>query len=233
MSLRKVGIVSGLGYLLIFVFSITANFFVFEKLLVRGDATSTASNILANDSLFRFGVACWIVVVVLDVLLAWGLYLVLKPVDKGLSLLAACFRLVFAAIFGYSFVNYLVVLRLLSGVPYLNVFDASQLHAQAMLLLNTHYFAVRISYVFFGIHIFFLGLLILKSGYIPRILGIFLVIASCGYLIDSFGNFLSTDYTNNDSVFLIFVGIPALVAELSLTFWLLLRGGRSPLAETN
>ncbi len=169
--------------------------------------------------------------VVFDAVVAWGLYVLLKPINKSLSLLAACFRLVFTAIFGYSFVNYFSVLKLLSGAEYLNAFDPHQLQAQAMLLLNTQYFAVRISYVFFGIHLFLLGLLILKSDYIPRILGIFLVIASGGYLIDCFGNFLSTAYEDNELVFMIFIGIPALVSELSLTCWLLFKGGMAKKAK--
>ncbi|MBX7174459.1 MAG: DUF4386 domain-containing protein [Pyrinomonadaceae bacterium] len=222
MSLRKTGIISGFAYLMIFVFSITANFFVFEKLIVSRDPISTISNIIANESLFRFGIACWVIVVIFDVIVAWGLYLLLKPINKSLSLLAAYFRVVFSAIFGYSFVNYFAVLKLLNP----NTFDSNYLNTQIALLLNTQYFAVRISYVFFGIHIFLLGLLILKSKHIPRILGFFLVIASCGYLIDSFGNFLSSAYANNGSVFMIFVGFPALISEFSLTVWLLLKGGK-------
>lgn len=225
MSLRKVGIITGFGYFMVIFLAVIANFFVIERLIVSGNAAATANNIAANESSFRLGIACWIIVIVFDALVAWGLYILLKPIDKNLSLLAAWFRLVFVAIFGYGFVNYLSILKLLSGAEYLKAFEANQLNAQVMLLFNAQSSATRISYVFFGIHIFLLGYLILKSGYIPRILGVLLVIASCGYLIDCFGNFLSTAYTNNDFVFLIFVGLPALVAELSLTFWLLLRGG--------
>lgn len=225
-SLRNAARIAGFGYLMIFIFSIIANFFVFEELIVSGDAKATSNNIIANKSLFRVGIASWMIVVMFDAIVAWALYILLKPIDESFSLLAACFRLVFVAIFGYSFVNYFSILQLFSGATYLNVFEPEQVQAQVMLLLNTSYFAVRISYVFFGLHILLLGYLILKSGYIPQIFGIFLIIAGCGYLIDSYGNFLSSAYSKNQSVFLIFVLVPALISELSLTFWLLFKGGR-------
>jgi hypothetical protein len=223
-SLRNAARIAGFGYLMVFILGIFGNFFVFEKLIVSGDAVTTANNIIANKSLFRFGIASWVIVITFDALVAWALYILLKPVNKNLSLLAAWFRLVFVAIFGYSFVNYFSVLQLFSGAEYLKVFETNQLQSQAMLLLNTHNFAVNISYVFFGLHIFLLGYLILKSEYIPRIIGIFLLIASCGYLINCFGNFLSSAYANNKTVFLVFVAIPAMISELSLTLWLLFKG---------
>lgn len=226
-SLRHSARIAGFGYLMIFIFSIIANFFIFEELIVSGDAKATTTNIIANQSLFRLGIASWIVVVMLDALVAWALYILLKPINESFSLLAACFRLVFVAIFGYSFVNYFSILQLLSGAAYLNIFETEQVQAQVMLLLNTSYFATRISYVFFGLHILLLGYLILKSGYIPRILGIFLIVAGCGYLIDSFGNFVSSAYSKNHSAFLIFVLLPALISELSFTFWLIFKGGKA------
>ncbi len=80
------------------------------------------------------------------------------------------------------------------------------------------------SFVFFGLHIFFLGYLIFKSDYIPKILGVFLIVASLGYLIDSFGNFISSSYASNERIFLLVVAVPAIISELSLTFWLLFKG---------
>ena len=226
-SLRDAARIAGFGYLMVFIFGIFGNFFVFEKLIVPGDAVTTANNIKANESLFRFGIASWVIVIIFDTLVAWSLYFLLKPINKSFSLLTAWFRLVFVAIFAYSFVDYFSVMQLFSGADYLKVFETNQLQAQAMLLLNTHNFAVHISYVFFGLHIFFLGYLILKSGYIPRIIGILLLVASCGYLINSFGNFLSPAFANNKTTFIVFVAIPAMISEFSLTFWLIFKGGKT------
>lgn len=225
-SPRNAAKIAGFGYLIVFILGFFGNFFVFEKLIVPEDAVTTANNIIANESLFRLGIASWLIVITFDALVAWALYVLLKPINKNLSLLAAWFRLVFVGIFGYSFVNYFSVLQLFSGADYLKVFETNQLQTQAMLLLNAHDYAVHISYIFFGLHIFLLGYLILKSGYIPPILGILLIVASCGYLIDSFGNFLSSDYANNKTAFLIFVAVPAIISELSLTIWLLFKGGK-------
>jgi Domain of unknown function (DUF4386) len=226
-SSRDASRIAGFGYLMIFILGIFGNI-IFGKLIVPDDAVTTANNIIANKSLFQLGIASWLIVIVFDALVAWALYVLLKPINRNLSLLAAWFRLVFVAIFGYSFVDYFSALQLFTGADYLKVFETNQLQAQAMLLLNTHNFAVHISYVFFGFHIFLLGYIILKSGYIPRILGIFLIIASCGYLIDSFGNFLSPGYANNKTSFFVFVAVPAIISELSLTLWLLFKGGKGP-----
>jgi hypothetical protein len=119
-------------------------------------------------------------------------------------------------------------LQLFSGADYLKVFDASQLQAQAMLLLNAQNFAMHISFLFFGLHILVLGYLIFKSGYIPRFLGVMLLTAACGYIIDCFGNFLSSSYANNATAFIVFVGVPAVIAEFSLTLWLLFKGAKLP-----
>ena len=177
-SLRQAARVAGFGYLIVFILAGFANSIAFENLIVPGDAATTANNIIANESLFRFGIAGWVIVLAFDAVVAWALYVLLKPVSRSLSLLAAWFRLVFVAIFASALVNLSSVLQLFSGADYLTVFEPSQLHAQAMLFLNTYEYGVTISFVFFGIHIFVLGYLIFKSGYIPKILGVFLIVCS-------------------------------------------------------
>ena len=192
---------------------------------MAGDAATTASNILASESLFRMGIAGGVILLVADAVVAWALYILLKPVNKSLSLLAAWFRLLFVAFAGIAVLNLFFVLLLLSGADYLTVFETGQLQAQVMMFLGAHEFGINFSFVFFGLHIFLLGYLIFKSGYIPRILGILLIIASVGYQIDSFASFLSSTYADNEALFVVFVAVPAIIAELSLTLWLLIKGG--------
>ena len=125
----------------------------------------------------------------------------------------------------------LSVLQLVSGADYLAAFEPNQLQAQATLFLNAYAYGVNIAFVFFGLHIFFIGYLLFKSDYgryIPRILGVILIVASFGYLIDSFASFLSPLYANNETLFILFVAVPAITTELSLTFWLLLKGRKIP-----
>jgi len=220
-SLKQAARIAGIAYLMVFVVAIFANGFALDKLIVLGDVTTTINNIIANETLFRLGITSWIIVMVFDAVVAWALYIFLKPVNKSLSLLAAWFRLIFVVIFGVSLINHFSVLELLSGSEYLAVFDTNHLHAQAIALLYKYNFGVHVSFLFFGIHIFFLGYLVLNSGYVPKTLGIMLIVASIGYLIDSFGNFLSPSYANNETLFIIFVAVPAVISELSLTLWLL------------
>lgn len=223
-TLRQAAGIAGLGYLMVFAVSILANSFSLGKLIVLGDVTATTSNIVENEALFRFGIAGWLIVIIFDAIVAWALYILLKPVNKSLSLLTAWFRLMFVVIFGVSIINQFSVLELVNGSKYLAVFETRQLHAHAMELLYRHDFGVHVAFIFFGIHIFFLGYLTFNSGYIPKILGIMLMVTSIGYLIDSFGNFISPGYANSEILFTIFVAVPGVISEFSLTLWLLIRG---------
>ena len=224
---QKAAQIAGISYFMIFVIGMGGTALTLDRLIVKGDAATTIHNIMAQESLFRMGIACWSVVIVFDTLTTWALYYTLKPVDKSISLLAASFRLVFVAIFAYSFVGYFSVLELLSGASYLKAIETPLLHAQAMLYINAHEYAMHLSFIFFGLHVFFLGYLVLKSGYIPKFIGILLIVASCGYLINSSGNFLSQEYANSKIAFIIFVAVPAIVSELSLTLWLMIKGSKA------
>ena len=223
-SLNKAAKIAGIGYVIIFVLGIFANFFIFTGLIVKGDAAATANNILANTTLFRTGIASWIIVLIFDIIIAWALYIFLKPVNKNLSLLTAWFRLVYVAIFGITQLNLIFVLILLSGADFLSFFNTNQLQALALLFLDGHNYGFLIGLVFFGIHLFLISYLILKSGYIPKILGILLILSALGYLLDSFANFLLPNYADYQTIFLLLVAVPGIVGELSLTLWLLIKG---------
>jgi len=221
-SLRKAALVAGFGYLIIFIFATYAGIVGMGP----GDSATTASNKMANEVLFRSGIASWLIVLVADVVVAWALYIFLKPVNKSLSLLAAWFRLIFTAIAGIALLNLLIALQLSKGADYLTVFTADQLQAQVILFLNAYWDLTLIAWVFFGLHIFLLGYLIFKSGYIPRILGVLLIVASIGYLINSFATFLLPNIANSAAILLAVTITPAIIAEFSLTIWLLFKGGK-------
>ncbi len=227
-SLRKAARVAGFGYLIIFISGIFANFFVLQSLIVSGDAAATVNNIMASELLFRFGIFSFLIMVIFDVVLAWTLYILLKPVNKSLSLLAAWFRLVNATIFGVALYNLFSILHLLGGASYLTVFETGQLQVQVMLFLNAFNYTWLIGLVFFGIHLFLLGFLVFKSGYISRVLGVLLIVASLGYLIDSFAHVLLINYVDYEAIFMLVVFVPGIIGELSFTFWLLLKGAKIP-----
>ncbi len=220
---RAAGI-AGTGYLIIFVMGLITNFFVFGNLIAPGDAEATAASIVSNQLLFRGGLVSWLVVLIIDVVIAWALYEFLKPVNRGLSLLTAWFRLVYVTIFGITQLNLLFVIILLSGADFLSVFNTSQINALVLLFLNGHYYGFLIALVFFGIHLMMLSYMIYRSGFAPKTLGILLMLSAFGYIVDSFANFVLQDYENYKTIFMMIVAIPGIVGELALTLWLLIKG---------
>jgi hypothetical protein len=199
------------------LFAIFALYFIFQKLIVPGDSTTTVGNIITNDMKFRVGICSYLVVIICDVLVAWALYTFLNPINKNLSLLAAWFRLTYAIIFAIALVNYFDVLRLLSDSDYLSVFGVNQLHAKVMLSLSTFNDGWAIGLVFFGVHLMLLGYLVFMSDYIPRILGVLLIVAGASYLIDHLGKILFPEFDLATSMV-------AGWGELLFMFWLLFKG---------
>lgn len=227
-SLRRAALIAAFGYLAIFLFGFGN--LLLEDLIVRGDAAATASNIMASESQFRAGVASSIVVLVADVVVAWALYAFLRPVSVSLSLLTAWFRLMFVVVAVGAIASLLSAVELLSGADDFEAFQPDQLAAQAMLLIDLSDHGFNVGFVFFGLTILGLGYLSIRSDYIPSVFGVLLIVASAGYFIDSFASVLSTDYADNEAFFVVFVAVPAIIAELSLTLWLLIRGGKRQLA---
>ena len=221
-SLRQAAIIAGVGLLLMTILAPFAEFSVRQGLMVPGDAATTAKNIMANELLFRIAICIYLIVAILDVVVAWALYVFLKPANKSLSLLTAWFRVVYAAILAIILLNFVIALHLLSGADYLTVFETDQLHTQTMLFLNAFSYGWDIGLIIFGLHLFVLGYLVFKlSGYMPKILGILLIIASFGYLIDSFGKLLVPNYNATIAMF-------TFIGEVLLIFWLLFKGARIP-----
>jgi len=221
-SLRQAAIIAGAGLLLMTILAPFAEFSVRQGLMVPGDAATTAENIMANELLFRIAICVYLIVAILDVVVAWALYVFLKPVNKSLSLLAAWFRVVYAGILAVVLVNFVMALQLLSGADYLAAFETDQLHAQALLFLNAFTDGWNIGLAIFGLHLLILGYLIFKlSGYMPKIVGVLVMIAGLGYLIDSFGKLFSPNYDANIAMF-------TFIGEVLLLFWLFIKGARMP-----
>lgn len=202
------------------IMAVFAMYFIFPKLIVPEDAAATASNIMGNEGKFRAGIICYLIVIVCDVVVAWALYVFLKPVNKSISLLAAWFRLVYASIFAMALVNYLNVLHLLGGADYLKDFADNQLHAEVMNSIHAFTAGWSIGLVFFGFHLVLLGYLAFKSDYIPAILGLLLIIAGASYLIDYPVRILYPEFD-------IATSVVAGWGELLFMFWLLFKGAKA------
>jgi Domain of unknown function (DUF4386) len=216
-SPRSAAIVAGLGLLLMAILAPFANFYVLQNLIVINDAKATSDHILANAGLFRLGIVGFLVVAVLDVIVAWALYVLLEPVSKNLSLLAAWFRVVYAAVFAIALNPLLGVLQLLEGSNYLQALEPTQLQAQVMLSLSAFKSGWDLALVIFGFHLLVLGYVALQSGFIPKWLGFLLEVAAFGYLADGFGKLLIPNYNLSISTF-------TFVGEVVLIFWLLWQG---------
>ncbi len=208
----------------LWLISIAASVFFFfpeSALIVRNDAAATANNILANESLFRLCFVAGFVASLCYVGITVLLYELLKPVSRSLSFLAAFFGLGGVAIGGSAFLSRLAPLVLLRGDQYLSVFTTSQLQAMALMSLKLYVFGFDISMVLFGLQCFIIGYLIMRSTFLPRIVGVLLAIAGAGYVISSFANFLSPSFGGLLSPFILPTGV---VGEGSLALWLLVKG---------
>ncbi len=216
--------IAAVAFLIMTIAAFFAYFFVLSNFIVPDDAAKTADNIMDSELLFRLAIASWVIILTMDVVVAWALYVLLKPVNKSLALLAAWFRLMMTAINGAILAFLFIALLLLNGDDYLTaVFTENQLHALALLFLNAFDYGFAIGYVFFAFHLLILGYLVFESGYFPRIIGVLLIVASFGYLLSSFGFFLVPDQAE---LIDLVVTVPNAIGELSLFLWLLVRGGK-------
>jgi hypothetical protein len=226
-SVGKAAVVAGIGLLLMMIPAIFANFAVVEGLIVPGDAATTASNIADNATLFRLGIGCFMIVAILDLLVTWALYIVLKPVNKSLSLLAAWGRLVYTTILAVALPFLVTALRLVEDAGYQAALGAEGLQAQVLLSAGAFNDVWAFGYLFFALHLLLIGYLAFKSGYIPKILGILVMVSSFSYLIDNVARLLLPAYGDYTAVFMILL-VPAFLGEPLLAVWLLIRGRKLP-----
>jgi Domain of unknown function (DUF4386) len=209
--------VAGFLYLSLGLFAPFTLLYVPSRLIVPGDAATTANNILANESLFRLGIVSALVTSIVNILVVLALYQLLKPVNKNMAWLMVIFLLVAIPIGMLNELNQLAILHLLHGPDHGTGFTAEQLQAQVSLFLNLHTDGLNIAGIFYGLWLIPMGYLVFTSGFLPRILGILLLIGGFGYLIQSFAALLFPDL-NVNIVLLTDWG------ELLFPLWLVIRG---------
>ncbi|TCM40371.1 DUF4386 domain-containing protein [Kribbella sp. VKM Ac-2568] len=218
-SLRGAAITAGVGILVMAALAPFGVFFAVDGLVTQGDAAQTAADITASEGLFRAGIASLFLVIALDVVIACALYRVFSPVNKGVSLLAMAFRLVYSGIYLVAVGHLLAVLRLLDGDAGPSVFSPDQVHAQVLSEINAFNDVWALALGLFGLHLLTAGYLAFRSGYAPRVLGVLLAIAGLGYVIDTFGAIAVQDSWTDVSSF-------TFLGELLLALWLVIRGRR-------
>jgi hypothetical protein len=225
-SQRQAAVIAGLAYAVLIVVAFFANFFVLDRLTVPDDAAATVHNITGSKMLFRSGIAAFVVVLIGDVVVAWGLYVFLQRTSRELSLFAAWFRLLYVAITAAVLLNLLVAVRLVAGTGYPTAMDTAQRDAQVMLSLDSYLYGWRIGLLFFGTHLLLLGVVLVKSDYAPRVLGLLVTVAGIGYVVAMLTSVLLPRFENDKDLILLLLGVVAVPGEFGLTTWLLWRGGK-------
>lgn len=213
-SVRRAAVVAGVGLLLLAVVAGFANFGVIQALVAPGDAATTTENILASEILFRLGVVGFILVAILDVIVAWALFIVFKPVGRELSRLAAWFRMLYAGILMVAAAQLAGVMSLLS--------DGANAAALANITSFQHIWNVGL--ILFALHLVLIGYLAFRSSYVPKFVGVVVFICGLGYLLDSFGNVLVENFSAPVTGF-------TFLGEVVLLIWLLGWGSRVKLPK--
>src|SRR5213592_618515 len=196
--------------------------YVPSKLIVRGNAAATADNILAHETMFRLSIFGDLLGHVIFICLAIALYRLLSSVNKTWAMLMVAFVLVSAAVGFLDTLNNIAALILFRGGEFLTVFDKPQRDALAMLFLRLHNQGEFIAEIFWGLWLFPFGLLVMRSRFLPRILGVWLIINCVAYVALSFTGLLLSQYY--DVVFR--SAFPALFGEMAIVLWLLVKGAK-------
>ena len=220
-TINKNARIAGLIYFIYFITHIISDV-LRDGLIVSGDAAATTSKILAHEGLFTITAVGDLVAAALFALSAWALYVLLKPVNKNLALLFLLLNLGGVAIQCSSDVFLFASPLLMNGSGYLKVFQADQLQALAMFFLDLHEKGFLISQLFYGAWLFPLGYLVFKSGFLPKILGIVLMVHCFTWLSTFFQSLLFPGF-----VAITYVSWPlGFIAEVGLTLWLLIMGAK-------
>ena len=214
--------VAGIAGLLAFVLVIFGNYVLLEPLIVPRNAADTARNILAHETQFRLALACFITYGIGAIVLLSALYVIFAPVNRGLALASALFRLVFATLWLIAPINSLAALRLLGDASYLKVFEQDRLQALARVLVAGSFDDYYVGLPFFGLAATLCAWLWLKSKYIPRGLSIFGLIGSAWCVFCAFAYLIFPHFNKivNDYIF----DTPMALFELAVSVWLLFKG---------
>lgn len=228
-STKRAARVAGLWYLLLVLTAPISLMYVPGKLIVWNDAAATASNILASQLLFRIGIVSGLVSTVTFIFLVLALYRLLKGVNQQQAALMVILTLVGVPLALLNEVNQLAVLVLTRGAGVLSALDKPQRDALALFFLNLHGQGIIVAELFWGLWLFPFGLLVFRSGFLPRILGVWLIVNGFAYVTISFTGLLLPPYYSTVSN----LALPALLGEMAIMLWLLIMGAKEmPLADS-
>ena len=218
----KAARIAGATYLLLLVAPLRL-IYIPSALFVRGNATATANNIAAHELLFRLGIVGDLFTGTMVIFVMLALYRLFKGVDQSLATLMVILGgLMVTPIYFLNSLNDAAALLLVRGADFLSVFEKTQRDALAMLFLRLHHQGVVVNEIFWGLWLLPLAFLVIRSGFLPRFLGVWLIINGFAYLITSLTGLLLPQYENMVSN----ITFPALLGELAFMLWLLIRGAK-------
>ena len=220
-SQRRVVLATAFSLLLMALLAPFAQFGVLKTLIVPADAAATTSNIAASLGLFQAAIVAFLIVAILDVVVAWGFYVLLRPVNEGLARLVGSFRVVYAALFASALLNLVGAAGLVQSAAG-TALQSGPLQAQVAAAAASFDTGWHLALGIFGLHLVGLGALLFRFT-APRLLAALVVLAGAGYLADSIGTIFVADYGLTVSTFT-FVGEALLIFWL---FWRAARGSRS------
>jgi Domain of unknown function (DUF4386) len=228
-SIKKQARLAGLLYLLASIPAPFGLIYVPNKLIVLNDATATADHIRASESLFRFGIASELIGSIMFIFVVLALYRLFKPVNERHALAMMILILVSIPISLLSVVPEIVALIVVSGAGFLSAFDKGQLDTLAYLFMRLHGRGLLVAEIFWGLWLFPFGILVIRSGFIPRVLGYLLFIAAFGYLPSSVAFLLLPAYGPIVDKFATNLSL----CELPIILWLLIWGAKVPAASAD
>jgi hypothetical protein len=216
------GRVAGFLYLLL-GFSVIRPIYVEQALIVRNNALATAHNIASHESLFRLGIVCDLLAGLSCLVVAVALYRVLKGVDRSLGILmvflGGCMPLVIDFL---NSLNDIAALLLARGESFLSAFNPPQQAALATLFLRVHEYGSLINEIFAGLWLFPFGILVFRSAFLPRLIGVALMINGCAYVTIAFTGLLAPNFVDRVTR----IASPALLGEGAIMLWLMIKGAR-------
>lgn len=232
---RQTALIGGIAYLILFATGIYANFFVLEKLIVKGNAIETYDSFSKNINQLRVAIPAFIIMVISDLIVTWVLYTLFKSTNESLSKLTAWFRLINVTIFGIALFHLLETYSLISNAEYSIAYGKKILAIETYRTLQAFNYTWLLGLIFFGMHLILLSVLIKYSRKTTRYISIFLLIAGIGYVVDSMLHFFYKDYTSLEHISALIVVLPGIIGELALTFWLLLKAEKKqlPISHSN
>lgn len=222
-STKRTARIAGWLYLLLALTGVFSLFYVPSTLFVFGDATATADNIATSELLFRAGILNGLISNVIFVFLVLALYRLLKEISRKQAILMVTLVVISVSITFANTFNQIAALIILSGADFLSVFEKPQLDAAAYVFLRLHSQGLQIIQIFWGLWLFPFGLLVYKSRFIPKILGVLLIIAGFAYLLSSFAFLVLPQYVAAISPLVTILAM----GELPIIFWLLIVGAKA------